>query len=665
MRAVLLLIAALFGAALASAQTPPIESFTREHAVWSAALSPNGRYVAVVNGQPDRDTIYIVELATGQARSVQSALHDQRMRINWVDWKSDDRLIFSVRQLTHISSQTYTGSYLRVFNGADVWVHRIFSIARDGGEAVAMFEGQSNLLDASFTSVELVDVLPADLDHILLAADGNGGVYLWRADIGTGHVDEVDRGGWMTDTWFTDANGIAVLRRDLLPRGSGYRILRRGGDGERWTEVIEVRGGATANLPDLVPLRAAESASHVYVIARPDMRDRTALYSFDAVTGAFGAPLFEHASADLSSVWMARGERAISGACAFTRRLECTFSDASVARHFAAIETYFHHDANVALVDMSLDGQVWLLAVDSPTEPMSYFIYDRAQRNVSFLSTAWPELASEQLGATEVFEYRGRDGAALWGYLTTPRRATGAVPLIVLPHGGPEARDEYGFDPFVQFLVSRGYAVFQPQFRGSGGFGRAFADAGRRGWGGRMQDDVTDGVRALVDAHRADPARMCIVGISYGGYAALVGAALTPDLYRCAISMAGVSDLLEFLRADRAEDGSNSLSYDYWVRHMGDPRTDRDALIAASPRRQAAAIRIPVLLIHGDADSIVPVAQSDIMARALQDAGKRVQFLRVSDADHPFRDWTAPQLTNAYAEIERFLAANLGPQPAN
>jgi dipeptidyl aminopeptidase/acylaminoacyl peptidase len=160
-------------------------------------------------------------------------------------------------------------------------------------------------------------------------------------------------------------------------------------------------------------------------------------------------------------------------------------------------------------------------------------------------------LREEQLSPVETIAYSTRDGAQIWGYLTTPRGAPRSAPLIVMPHGGPESRDVYGFDTLAQFLASRGYLVFQPQFRGSGGFGRAFAELGYRQWGQRMQNDVTDGVRHLIETGRADASRICIFGASYGGYAALAGAAFTPDLYRCAVSWAGVSDLVDLVRDER------------------------------------------------------------------------------------------------------------------
>ena len=228
-----------------------------------------------------------------------------------------------------------------------------------------------------------------------------------------------------------------------------------------------------------------------------------------------------------------------------------------------------------------------------------------------------------------------------------------------MPHGGPEARDSYGYDFFVQFLAWRGYAVFQPNFRGSEGSGRTFANAGRRQWGRRMQDDVTDGVMRLIESGTADRNRMCIVGASYGGYAALAGATLTPDLYKCAVSIAGVTDLLDLLAAERRNAGRGSTRYSYSMALIGDPERDRDELIAVSPARQASRVNIPILLIHGSEDSIVPFEQSETMRDALQEAGKQVELIRLEDEGHAWSNWSRENRQRLLEETDRFLARHL------
>lgn len=261
---------------------------------------------------------------------------------------------------------------------------------------------------------------------------------------------------------------------------------------------------------------------------------------------------------------------------------------------------------------------------------------------------------------SEIVTYTARDGTELWGYLTRPANAEGAQPLVVMPHGGPESRDSFQFDLIVQFFATRGYSVFQPNFRASEGSGYSFAQAGHRQWGRRMQDDVTDGVRHLIEAGRADAGRICIVGASYGGYAALAGGAFTPELYRCVVAIAPDADLVQMLDEERRQQGRNSIGYAYWATIVGDANRDQAELIAMSPARHAENFRAPVLLIHGSADWIVRVEQSEVMHRALQRAGREVRFVRVEDEDHYLLWWERPNRQRLFEEMEQFLAAHLG-----
>jgi len=230
---------------------------------------------------------------------------------------------------------------------------------------------------------------------------------------------------------------------------------------------------------------------------------------------------------------------------------------------------------------------------------------------------------------------------------------------VLLPHGGPEARDSLEFSPWVQFLVARGYAVFQPNFRGSDGFGRKFAESGYGEWGRKMQDDLTDAVKALANLGAVDPARVCIVGASYGGYAALAGAALTPDLYKCAVAIAGVSDLDDFIGWRKRNWGSDSEGYTYWLKAIGDPDKDEQKLREVSPVAQADKIKIPVLLVHGDGDFVVPIAQSKAMKKALDKLGHKTELITLKDEGHSY--WSAENEILTMSAIDNFLWQHLGP----
>lgn len=247
--------------------------------------------------------------------------------------------------------------------------------------------------------------------------------------------------------------------------------------------------------------------------------------------------------------------------------------------------------------------------------------------------------------------YPAKDGTVIPGYLTVPLGArTENLPLVVMPHGGPIARDSWGFDPWVQFLASRGYAVLQMNFRGSDGYGSDWYWAAHQDWGGLSYSDITDGTRWAIAQGIADPKRICIVGASFGGYAALLGATRNSDLYRCAVSIAGVSDLPEMLADDQRFTNGAIVR-----QQVG---TDRAKLKEDSPRRHVEKVSIPVLMIHGDHDYTVEFDQTEMMASALKRAGKPYKTVKVAGADHHFSEDSDKR--TLFTELETFLAAYLG-----
>ena len=321
------------------------------------------------------------------------------------------------------------------------------------------------------------------------------------------------------------------------------------------------------------------------------------------------------------------------------------------------LEAAFHGNS-VHAVNWDLSKQEVIVAVDGPQMPRSYFFLDRTTHKARFIASTYPGLSKDQLGETKPFPYKARDGLNIPAYLTLPPSKTPKMlPVVVLPHGGPRARDEIAFDWQAQFLANRGYAVLQPNFRGSSGYGRKFEEAGYGQWGLKMQDDVTDGVRKLIADGIADPKRICIVGGSYGGYAALAGAAFTPDLYACAVSWAGISDLGTLFSEERRYSGGDEWLMSAWRRFVGDSR-DSKKLEAASPAFHVDRIKAPILLMHGEADTTVRIEQSEIMEKALKRAGKKVTFISIPKESHYMQ--SAETRIRYLTELEKFLAANIG-----
>lgn len=301
---------------------------------------------------------------------------------------------------------------------------------------------------------------------------------------------------------------------------------------------------------------------------------------------------------------------------------------------------------DVRLADWSGDRTRIVARVTAPASPLAWYLYDGRTRQASALGESYPELAGAVLGTTRWITYRARDGLEIPAYLTLPPdTAPGArPPLIVMPHDGPVSRDDAVFDWWVQALATRGYAVLQPQFRGSSGLGRAFVAAGVGEWGGKMQSDLVDGVQALVEQGLADPTRVAIVGAGYGGYAAQYGAVVYPAVYRCAVSVNGVSNLGLLLGLqERVHGRDESLTLALEVM-LGDPKVDGAAFRKASPVFQVSRQAAPLLLIHADEDTTVPIDQSRAMQRALKGIGKPADLVVLAGDDH-YLSSTASRLT--------------------
>ncbi len=339
-------------------------------------------------------------------------------------------------------------------------------------------------------------------------------------------------------------------------------------------------------------------------------------------------------------------------------RLRIYPKDEKLARDLAALREQLPA-GELSLQSMTRDMEHFLVSVASDVDPGSVYRYDRSSREAELLYRSRPELPSEHLAPMKPVRYQARDGLTIPAYLTLPRGVDAKkLPTVVFPHGGPWARDTWGYDAYAQFLANRGYAVLQPNFRGSTGYGQKFLNAGNRQWGtGSMQHDITDGVKWLIAEDIADPERVAIFGGSYGGYATLAGVTFTPDLYACGIPYVAPSNILTLLASIPP----------YWKpivemfhKRVGDPSipAERADLQARSPLNFVERIRVPLLVIHGANDPRVKQAEADQIVVALREKGHAVQYLVAPDEGHGFR---APDNRMAVAvAMERFLAEHLG-----
>ena len=338
----------------------------------------------------------------------------------------------------------------------------------------------------------------------------------------------------------------------------------------------------------------------------------------------------------------------------FTRRY---FKNSEFESHYKKLKDKFS-GMEISLFSPTSDEQFWLVNVWSDTNPGIVYLYDMSKGEATFQYTLRPDLPSENLSPVKSIRYPSSDGLEIQAYLTLPKGKKGKkLPLVVNPHGGPWARNYWGFNPYAQFLANRGYPVLQPNFRGSTGFGKSFLNAGNNQWGELMQDDITWGIKYLIDQGIVDKEKVAIFGISYGGYATLAGLAFTPDVYACGVSSVGPSNLTTLLNS--IPPYWESMRKSFYVR-MGDPTTEEgiEQIKRQSPLNSADKISAPLMVVQGQNDPRVKVAESEQIVVALRERGLPVEYLKAPDEGHGF---ARPVNQMAFiAAMEKFFAKHIG-----
>ncbi len=622
----------------AAIAAPAPEVFGTLPVVRSVRMSPSGKYFAVVMNLNGQSSVRTFDAQTLQ--QVGGVATAKQQVVQGVRWRSDERLVLTVVEVVSLDDNVTRDT--SEFGGVNVC--RFMSVSRDGKNVVQI--QPPGALRNSSLSCNWVG-WGAEPDSVLIQSSVLGGSGLnsrsqTRVDVKpisvnmlTGEarvVDEVGSRG--TFNWRADPTGAIRLRSDFIT-GSEVFYARLKGTTE-WREVhrqplrsfeVESTGSLQGQIE---PLGFADDLDKIYVRYWPG--DRAALGLMDLRTSQISM-VYSDPKYDVGFP-IGLGEGTAGVLVDRDVPTQIFFSQQAKAVQ-ASIQASFPGNLT-RIVDASEDFKRVAVYVEGPAAPGgAYQILDTVKNEASTISRLYPTLDLASTGEQKYVTYTARDGLKIDAYLTLPRGTSGrGLPAIILPHGGPQARDSGGFDWLSQYFASRGYAVLQPQFRGSDGFGTQFALAGRRQWGRKMQDDVTDGVKHLIANGTIDPNKICIMGWSYGGYAAMAGATLTPELYRCVIAGAGVSDLIAMLIWSREYAGGREGSIRYWRLHIGDPTADKANIEAVSPVVHVNKVRAPVLLLHGELDTVVPIKQSEIMADALKAAGKPYEFTRLANENH-------------------------------
>jgi len=470
---------------------------------------------------------------------------------------------------------------------------------------------------------------------------------VYRLDLVTGELaKEVDNPGFIG--WIADAQLTVRAAAAPKPDGGIVLLVRDTADGQ-WRELLTIPADDALTSDAIAFSEDGSSLLGTSSVGANTGR----LVRIDVTTGAQEV-LAADPEADVSGVRLHPDTREPQIVAFEKDRSEYVVLDPSVADDLTAIRALHPGDPMFAGHDDA--DATWLVGFTNDSGAVPFFAYDRASKSGRFLFEHQPALSRYELAPMEPFSFTSRDGLTVHGYATFPPGADrSGLPTVLNVHGGPWARDAWGFDPEAQWLANRGYLCVQVNYRGSTGYGKAFVNAGDREWGGKMQDDLTDAVAYVTGQGWADPARVAIYGGSYGGYAALAGATFTPDLFCCAVDIVGPSNLKTLIETIPP----------YWApmiaqfhRRVGDPAKDADFLWSRSPLSRVRDIRIPLLIAQGANDPRVKQAESEQIVAALTEAGIDHEYLLFPDEGHGF---AKPQnRLRFYAAAERFLARYLG-----
>ena len=657
---VLWAVCALLGLGVSSSwgqAAPPAAAFGRLPAIQKAVISPDGKSIAILGGTPRRRLISLSPIDAATAVRVDLGTVD----VNDIRWAGNGHIVIQTSRYETGrdpgSNAPFAYHFIR-----NVVIHTngkvLFQLLADNANSqyttaqpiLGVLDGPKPTvvvwgLDIAGEALAARNSRIRTADNLLVAT-------LYRVDVATGKGSIIERGGQKTRSWDIDLSGQARVRWDVDP------VSRQ--------EILYVRpkGSSSWKLFDRsrydLPLDQA-------VLGYSDPDDAIILLKADGA----GVQVISHRLADGAEtalgpqtpslhpkvLWDTYQNKPAAIATGEERPVY-QWLDPQLGAVHAKLARVFKGKA-VTLSSWSRDRSRYLIRVDAPDAVPQWLMFETASNQVSPIGFEYPELSELKLGQTRWLTYKARDGLDIPAYLTLPPGlAAGVVPpLVVLPHGGPASRDDFGFDWWVQFLAARGYAVLQPQFRGSAGFGEAFERAGDGEWAGKMQTDLLDGIAHLAKEGLVDPGRVCIVGASYGGYAALAGVSMHPDDYRCAVSVAGVSDLGMMILDTKRAGGGDSPDLQYWRRIAGDSRVTPGILAASSPVKLAQNIRAPVLLIHGAEDTVVDINQSQTMDKAMKAARRDVEFIVLPGDDHYLS--SSDTRTRMLEAVDAFLAKHL------
>ena len=614
-----------------SAATPkqiPLRDFFKTPERSYFRLSPDGKFLSFMQpwgegSAEKRKNIFIQTIdqsgePTGEARRLTS---ETARDIAGYSWKGGSNVLF-----------------VKDFGG-DENFHVVSASVNGGVKDLTPFDG---------VRAEMIDDLLGDAEHILVAHNQRDKKIfdVYKLNVRSGTSELVAKNPGNITSWVTDHAG--KVRAATTSDGVNTSLLYRATEKEEFKTVLTTNFRESAE-----PLFFTFDNKRMYVNSNRG-RDKKAIVELDLATAKEGKILFEHPEVDAGGMSFSRERKVLTEINYVTAKPERRVLDASTGALYKALEAKLP-GYEIGLQSHTKDENRWIVAASNDRTEGTRYLYDVKTGSLSTLAVINDAISESQTAFMKPLSYQSRDGLTIHGYLTLPVGTEARnLPVVVNPHGGPWARDVWGYNAEVQFLANRGYAVFQMNFRGSTGYGRKFWEASFRQWGRTMQDDITDGVQWLIKEGIADPKRVAIYGASYGGYATLAGVTLTPDLYAAAVNYVGVSNMFTFMKTIPP----------YWepLREMfyemvGNPEKDKEFLQAVSPVFHVDKIKTPLFVAQGARDPRVNKAESDQIVEALKKRGVAVEYMVKENEGHGFRN--QENQFEFYEAMEKFLARHL------
>ena len=617
----------------APAKPVPVEHYARLPNIYDAAITPDGKFLATIVDNNGKYILRMFNLANPNDKKVRAIAYEDGVKVNWIRWASNEHILISTRQTEKTRGVIYSTGFLFSADKDAKDIHLVLDPAIYGSGT----GGRVVIASRQFNN-RVVDFLPAEPDHILMAYGKEKqsiiGVHKVNILKRKGVSQRIKRGSSQVQHWVADGRHEVRLGKGRKDgSGDNYMIIR---DtlGDKWRNVKEY-----PSLSAATPIYGFTDNPDELVIGDYDGKDTLGLFIYSLAQKKRTRKLFQHDKYDVAGLIRSPDGKKVIGARYLADSEEKVFFDSAYKTRLAKIQSNFL-GYQIKFIDQTPDGNKVVFKAGSASTPNYLFVYDFAAGTRVLIAYDYPEIGDTIQGDVTNVKYTARDGLKIPGYVTTPPKiGSGEVslknlPFIIMPHGGPYARDTQSFDYLAQFMASRGYAVLQMNFRGSDGYGKAFKQAGQENWV-VMQEDVEDGARWLIEKGYADPERVCIVGWSYGGYAALMGAIKNPELYACSISIAGVTDLQDMVRDIKKYRFGRRAAKNFVLKGF----EGRHDIKENSPVKRAKEYTVPLLLVHGKKYVTVHYDQFTRMRGALKKSGAKVTTLSFKEGDQSMTDF--------------------------